>query len=217
MSLFEQLAALPAWLASLTLYEWIFLLTATVTLCSGIAAMTPTPRDDAVFAKLYKVVDFLALNFGRAKELPPILPPAKPASKAKPKASAKKLAILLPILLVLSLSACSLTDAVKQADQPREQWALASASYAGAVATVTELAKAGKLDLATAEKVEKARLVARAALDEAKTIIDDPGRSQADALWWAGRATSAVGALIEALGKARGSPGAALPLLPLAA
>jgi hypothetical protein len=36
--------------------------------CSAIAALTPTPVDDGVVKKLYKVVDFLALNIGRAKQ-----------------------------------------------------------------------------------------------------------------------------------------------------
>jgi len=36
--------------------------------CSAIAALTPTPTDDGWVKKLYKVVDFLALNIGRAKQ-----------------------------------------------------------------------------------------------------------------------------------------------------
>jgi hypothetical protein len=35
---------------------------------SAIAALTPTPADDVWVAKLYKVVDFLALNVGQAKD-----------------------------------------------------------------------------------------------------------------------------------------------------
>jgi hypothetical protein len=43
-------------------------ITAVVAACSAIAALTPTPLDDGWVRKLYKIVDFLALNIGRAKE-----------------------------------------------------------------------------------------------------------------------------------------------------
>ena len=39
-----------------------------VTVASLIAASTPTPKDDAWIGKLYKLVDWAALNIGRAKE-----------------------------------------------------------------------------------------------------------------------------------------------------
>ena len=42
--------------------------TAVVAACSAIAALTPTPLDDGWVKKLYKVIDFLALNIGRAKQ-----------------------------------------------------------------------------------------------------------------------------------------------------
>lgn len=42
--------------------------TAVVAACSAIAALTPTPIDDGWVKKLYKVIDFLALNIGRAKQ-----------------------------------------------------------------------------------------------------------------------------------------------------
>jgi len=35
---------------------------------SIICALTPTPKDDAILAKTYKVLEFLALNIGRAKQ-----------------------------------------------------------------------------------------------------------------------------------------------------
>lgn len=43
-------------------------LTAVVAAASAIAALTPTPKDDALSAKAYKVVDWLALNIGKAKD-----------------------------------------------------------------------------------------------------------------------------------------------------
>jgi len=38
-----------------------------VTVCSIIAAVTPTPKDDQWIAKLYKFIDILAINIGKAK------------------------------------------------------------------------------------------------------------------------------------------------------
>ena len=43
-------------------------ITATVTAASAIAALTPTPADDTLVGKAYRVLEWLALNFGRAKE-----------------------------------------------------------------------------------------------------------------------------------------------------
>ena len=43
-------------------------LTSIVTGASALAALTPTPKDDSIVGKLYKMVDFLALNIGKAKD-----------------------------------------------------------------------------------------------------------------------------------------------------
>ena len=43
-------------------------LTTIVTVCSAIAASTPTPKDDAWMAKAYKIIDLLAINIGMAKD-----------------------------------------------------------------------------------------------------------------------------------------------------
>jgi hypothetical protein len=43
-------------------------ITSIVTGASALAALTPTPKDDTLIGKLYKVVDFLALNIGKAKD-----------------------------------------------------------------------------------------------------------------------------------------------------
>jgi hypothetical protein len=48
--------------------EIINILTALVASCSAIAAVTPTPKDDTMIAKAYKIVDLLAINVGKAKE-----------------------------------------------------------------------------------------------------------------------------------------------------
>ena len=48
----------------------IGILTGVVALASAIAALTPTPKDDTIVGKIYKVVDMLALNVGKAKDTP---------------------------------------------------------------------------------------------------------------------------------------------------
>ena len=49
----------------LNIVAWV---TAIVTCSSIIAAITPTPKDDIWIGKLYKFIDLLALNIGKAKE-----------------------------------------------------------------------------------------------------------------------------------------------------
>lgn len=39
-----------------------------ITVASVITAITPTPQDDKAWAKIYKYVELLALNIGKAKE-----------------------------------------------------------------------------------------------------------------------------------------------------
>lgn len=39
-----------------------------VTVCSIIAASTPTPKDDEWIAKLYRFIDIMAINIGKAKQ-----------------------------------------------------------------------------------------------------------------------------------------------------
>ena len=46
----------------------ITILTALVAAASSIAALTPTPTDDTWVAKAYKIVDWLALNVGKATD-----------------------------------------------------------------------------------------------------------------------------------------------------
>ena len=43
-------------------------MTAVVAAASAIRAMTPTPKDDDMVAKYYKVIEMLAINVGKAKE-----------------------------------------------------------------------------------------------------------------------------------------------------
>ena len=39
-----------------------------ISICSMIAALTPTPIDDNLIGKAYKVIDWFAINIGKAKE-----------------------------------------------------------------------------------------------------------------------------------------------------
>lgn len=48
--------------------ELVAILGSIVACASMIAALTPTPKDDAWVAKVYKIVDWLALNVGKAKD-----------------------------------------------------------------------------------------------------------------------------------------------------
>jgi|TARA_B110000037_G_C16849937_1_gene395438 hypothetical protein len=48
--------------------ELIGTITMIVTVASLIAASTPTPKDDVWIGKLYKFIDLLALNIGKAKQ-----------------------------------------------------------------------------------------------------------------------------------------------------
>lgn len=49
---------------------WLSAVTGIIAAASSVAALTPTPRDDKILGKLYKIVDLLALNVGFAKNRP---------------------------------------------------------------------------------------------------------------------------------------------------
>ena len=51
-----------------SIYEYIQIATMVVAVASAIASITPTPKDDEFVAKLYKILDALALNIGKAKD-----------------------------------------------------------------------------------------------------------------------------------------------------
>lgn len=48
--------------------SWFSIVTAVIALASAIAAVTPTPKEGTILAKVYAVIDFLALNIGKAKD-----------------------------------------------------------------------------------------------------------------------------------------------------
>ena len=39
-----------------------------VTAASAIAAATPTPKDDQILGKIYRIIDLLAINIAKAKD-----------------------------------------------------------------------------------------------------------------------------------------------------
>ena len=50
------------------IFQIITVVTLIVTVASLIAASTPTPKADVWIGKLYKLIDLLALNIGKAKQ-----------------------------------------------------------------------------------------------------------------------------------------------------
>ena len=52
----------------MTLTDWLAILGVVVTAASAITALTPTPKDDAWMAKIYKVIEALGLVVGKAKQ-----------------------------------------------------------------------------------------------------------------------------------------------------
>ena len=50
------------------LQAWIAVIPTIVMICSLIAALTPTPIDDGWMKKVYTVLDWFALNVGKAKD-----------------------------------------------------------------------------------------------------------------------------------------------------
>jgi hypothetical protein len=47
---------------------WYGIVAAVIALASAIAAITPTPTEGSTLAKIYKLIDVLALNIGKAKD-----------------------------------------------------------------------------------------------------------------------------------------------------
>jgi hypothetical protein len=48
--------------------QYFSVVTAVIALASAVAAVTPTPKVGSVWAKVYAVIDFLAINIGKAKD-----------------------------------------------------------------------------------------------------------------------------------------------------
>lgn len=52
----------------LAAHGWLPVVTAVIALASAIAALTPTPKVGSRLAMVYKAIDWLALNVGKAKD-----------------------------------------------------------------------------------------------------------------------------------------------------
>ncbi len=48
--------------------NWLGIVTGVIALASIICSITPTPKDDIWIGKLYKLIEMLALNIGKAKQ-----------------------------------------------------------------------------------------------------------------------------------------------------
>ena len=49
-------------------YPWFGVVAGVVTLASAITALTPTPKQGSLLSFVYKLIEVLALNIGKAKE-----------------------------------------------------------------------------------------------------------------------------------------------------
>ena len=47
---------------------WFGVLTALIALASAVTAATPTPKKGSIWAKVYSIIDWAALNIGKAKQ-----------------------------------------------------------------------------------------------------------------------------------------------------
>ena len=47
---------------------WFGVVTAAIALASAVAAATPTPKKGSFLAKVYSLIDWAALNVGKAKD-----------------------------------------------------------------------------------------------------------------------------------------------------
>ena len=52
----------------MTILNILMWITAIISIASVIAAITPTPKDDVWFGKIYKIIDWCALNDLKAKD-----------------------------------------------------------------------------------------------------------------------------------------------------
>jgi|14_taG_2_1085336.scaffolds.fasta_scaffold67569_2 hypothetical protein len=74
------------------IYQWVLAnsgtivttATAVVAAASTIAALTPTPKDDGLVKKAYMLIDWFALNVGKAKDTGEAPTTKKAAPKKKP-------------------------------------------------------------------------------------------------------------------------------------
>ena len=52
----------------MVILDYINAITALIAACSAITALTPTPKDDKIIGKIYKLLEICALVIGKAKK-----------------------------------------------------------------------------------------------------------------------------------------------------
>ena len=55
------------------IWNLLMIMPIVISICSVIVALTPTPQDDKVWAKVYKYLEILSLAIGKAKDKNPLL------------------------------------------------------------------------------------------------------------------------------------------------
>jgi hypothetical protein len=55
------------------IWNLLMIIPIVISICSVIVALTPTPQDDKVWAKMYKYLEILSLAIGKAKDKNPLL------------------------------------------------------------------------------------------------------------------------------------------------
>jgi hypothetical protein len=55
------------------IWNLLMIIPIVISICSVIVALTPTPQDDKVWAKVYKYLEILSLAIGKAKDKNPLL------------------------------------------------------------------------------------------------------------------------------------------------
>lgn len=55
------------------IWNILMIIPVVISICSVIVALTPTPADDKMWAKVYKYLEVLALAIGKAKDKNPLL------------------------------------------------------------------------------------------------------------------------------------------------
>lgn len=55
------------------IWNLLMIIPIVISICSVIVALTPTPKDDKIWAKVYTYLEVLALAIGKAKDKNPLL------------------------------------------------------------------------------------------------------------------------------------------------
>ena len=77
-----------------TITDIITVVTSVVCIASIVCSLTDTPKDDALIARLYKILEIAALNIGKAKqssaEVKPVEIKVEPQAQPKKNSASKK-------------------------------------------------------------------------------------------------------------------------------